>query len=290
MMTVEQGMESLVAEGTGEDTEKQVSRRQFLTGAVVGGAAGLAVAAGTGVAVWKVDDAQTPATLDEANAEIERLQGLVDLYDGLEKVGLDAILASGMAAVALPVEAVEAGAKALKTGLEKIEEALLALEEALPTAAQSIEWLETRISAVSESITKLEESVGNALEKASDTRVGQALADLSSMVLDNLPFGLGGKIRDVLDEIVVLVTSADELVEGINSNFLEPLHEKWFSSEEGQGIGASLVNPLVENVLDPLEGHLGELAVLADTWQESGAASSEQEPVRELIINAMEAV
>ncbi|HFD40028.1 MAG TPA: hypothetical protein ENJ31_09340, partial [Anaerolineae bacterium] len=147
-----------------------MSRRRFLTGAVAGGAAGLAVAAGTGVAVWQVADAQAQAELEAAQRaaeeEIARLQGLVDLYEDLEKIGLDAILETGMMAVSIPLAAVEAGAKALKSGLDWAEKALLDLGQALPTARESLLWLEDQVSALATGIENLETAIGQALDKA----------------------------------------------------------------------------------------------------------------------------
>lgn len=255
-----------------------LSRRKFLTGAVAGGAAGLAVAAGTGAAVWKVVDAEAQAAREAAEAELQstreaaaadvaRLQGLVNLYEGLEKVGLDAILRTGMLAVALPLEVVEAGARVLKQGLDWAEGALVSLAAALPTAQDSLLWLEKQVSAVAEAIGQVEASISQALERATDNAIGQAMRDFGRLVLDRLPFGLGGGIREVLDWLVVLVTGVDELVVGINSRLLEPLRLDWFSAEEDEGLAASLVDPLVARVLDPLEAHLADLTELTDKWQ-----------------------
>lgn len=275
----EQSMEEFFDTQAGpEDEQPLVSRRKFLTGAVVGGAAGLATAAGTGVAVWKVADAEILAAKEAAEAELQalqessatnlaRLRALVDLYEGLEKVGLDAILETGILAMALPLEAVEAGAKLLKLGLEWAEEGLVSLAEALPTARESLAWLERQVTALAGAIEALEAAIGRALDRAMDNAIGQALKDFSTMLLDHLPFGLGDRIRDVLDGLVSVVTSVDELVEGVNTHLLEPLNTKWFSAEEEAGLSASLVNPLVERVLDPLEAHLEDLSALADTWQ-----------------------
>ena len=120
-MSEEQELEEFFEETAVED-EKLVTRRDFLTGAAVGGAAGLAVAAGTGVAVWRVYDAELLAAKEAAESELEstkkaakaeleatnqaaadqlkaaedahnlelaRVLGLVELYEELEKVGLD---------------------------------------------------------------------------------------------------------------------------------------------------------------------------------------------------------
>jgi hypothetical protein len=259
-----------------EKKDANLSRRQFLTGTLAGGAAGLAVAAGTGVAVWNVVDAERQLALEDAEAEIARLQGLVDLYEDLDRVGLDDILRAGMATVTLPLQAVEAGAEALKTGLEAFENVLVSLEDALPSAREAVQWLENQVSAVAGGIQKLETALGEALEKTADNPVASALRDFAAMVLDNLPFGLGDRIRDVLDGLVQLVTSVDELVLGINARILEPLRDNWFSADDDKGIGAFFVDPLVEHILDPLEAHLEDLVVLADTWQDKLVTPTQQ--------------
>ena len=305
-MTEEQELEEFFEEAPAEDDEKLVSRRRFLAGAAAGGAAGLAVAAGTGVAVWKVYDAELLAAKEAAEIESQRLMdeiermkedhsrelaqvlGLVGLYEKLEKVGLDKILAVGMSALALPMAAVEAGAKALKVGLDWAEDALQAVVDAVPSAHEGLVWLERQVSAVADGIEKLEAGIGKALDRMTDNPVGEALRSFTTKVLDSLPFGLGDKFRDALEGLVGLVTSVDELIEGINTHLLEPLEEKWFSEEDGKGVGGTFLDPLVMNVFDPLQAHLEDLAVLADDWQvklvdPSKAALTERAEIREQI-------
>jgi hypothetical protein len=271
------------------DEQARVSRRKFLTGAVAGGAAGLAVAAGTSVAVWKVGDGELLSAKETADAELQaaqasadlelqavvenaaeevaKLLGLLDLYEELDKIGLDGIVAKGLAAVALPLEVVEAGAKALKNGLDWAEDALRSLADAVPTAQESLLWLESQVSAVADAIEKLENGVARALDRATDNAVGEAVKEFTAKILDILPFGLGDRFRDALAGLVTLVTSVDDLVEGINTRLLEPLRENWFSGDEGEGMSGTFLDPLVEKILDPLEEHLNNLAALADTWQ-----------------------
>jgi hypothetical protein len=297
-MVEERSLEEFFEHGISVDKQELLSRRRFLTGAVAGGAAGLAMAAGTGVAVRKVSEAEllaarqaaetelqsvkgaADAELEAANVELARLVGLLDLYEQLEKVGLDAILMAGMAAVALPLKAVETGAKALKSGLDWAEDALLSVSEALPTAQESLLWLEAQVSAVAGAIERFEDGVSNALDRVADNAVGEAVRGFAAKLLDSLPFGLGEKFRDALDGLVALVTSVDELVEGINTHLLEPLREGWFSDEEGKGLRGLLVDPLVEHVLDPAEAHLVNLSVMADNWQ-SKLADPTQEALTE---------
>jgi len=280
------------------DEQARLSRRKFLTGAVAGGAAGLAVAAGTSVAVWKVSDGELlsakeaadaelvaakesadlelQAVVENAAEEVAKLLGLVDLYEELDKIGLDGILAKGLATVALPLEAVEAGARALKSGLEWAENALLSLADAVPTAQESLLWLEAQVSSLADAIEKLENGVARALDRATDNAVGEAVKELTSKILDALPFGLGDRFRDALAGLAALVTSVDDLVEGINTKLLEPMRENWFSGDEGEGMSGTFLDPLVEKIFDPLEEHLDNLATLTDTWQSELTAPTQE--------------
>ena len=297
-MEEEKTLEEFFEEASPADEQARLSRRKFLTGAVAGGAAGIAVAAGTSIAVWKVSDGELLAAQEAADAELKavreaadldlgelaesaaeevaKLLGLVDLYEELDRVGLDGILQKGLAALALPLEAVEAGAKALKSGLEWAEDALKSLADAIPTALEALLWLEDRVSALADAIGKLEEGVARALDKATDNAVGEAVKAFTEKVLDALPFGLGDRFREALAGFVVLVTSIDDLVESINTKLLEPLRQDWFSDQEGEGVSGSFLDPLVVKVLDPLQDHLGSLAALADTVQSELTAPTEQ--------------
>jgi len=280
------------------DEQARLSRRKFLTGAVAGGAAGLAVAAGSSVAVWRVTNSQIVSTRETAAADLEaaqdaaevelggvvgdaaeelaKLLGLLDLYQELDKIDLDGIIEKGLAAAALSLAALEAGARALKSGLEWAERALLAVAEAIPTAEEALLWLEARVSALADAIESLENSVALALERATDNAVGEAVKEFVTKILDALPFGLGDKFRAALDGLVTLVTSVDDLVEGINTKLLEPLRENWFSGEEDGGVSGTFFDPLVIKILDPMEEHLDNLAALADTWQTELATPAQQ--------------
>jgi len=263
-------------EEAGQDLQEaqQLSRRRFLAGALAGGAAGLAAAAGAGAVVWKVVDTQADLARAAAGDEISRLHGLVDLYEKLERVGLDAILQSGMAAVALLFGGLELGANGLKSGLELVEKGLLSIEKTFPIVQTGIEWVEKGVSALAGGIDALQTTLGQVIDRASP--ITEALGDFVAFVLDKLPFGIGDRVQSALDMLSDLVGGIPELIEGINTHLLEPLRQDWFSTEDGKGVDEVLFKPLVEHVFDPLEAHLGDLAGLIDTWQQKLVAPSQQ--------------
>ena len=276
---VEADREILAAEG--------MTRRRFLQGALVGGVAGLAVGAGGSLVAWETGTAvgRTAADL-EATAEALKLKGLLALYENLEKIGLDAIVSTGVAAVGLLLEGVESGSLTIKAGLDTVERLLLDFEEAFPTIRAGIEWTERVVSAFADKLQALEDAIEGVLEKAQP--ITEALGSFFNFVLDLLPFGYGDKIRITLDRIDDIVTSIPQAVEGINTKLLEPLRRDWFSEEEGKGLKGGLIDPIVTGLLDPLEAFLGKLAELVGSWEEKLAGPiqksiSERDAIREHI-------
>ena len=264
-----------------------MTRRRFLQGALVGGVAGLAVGAGGSLVAWETGTAAGRVAAElEATAEALKLKGLLTLYENLEKIGLDAIVSTGVAALGLLLEGVEAGSLTTKAGLDTVEGILLDFEEAFPTIRAGIEWTEGVISAFADKLQALEDAIEGVLEKAQP--ITEALGSFFNFVLDLLPFGYGDKIRVTLDRIDDIVTSIPEAVEGINTKLLEPLRRDWFAEEEGKGLKAGLIDPIVTGLLDPLEAFLGKLAELMDSWEEKlvgpvQKAISERDAIREKI-------
>jgi len=272
---VEADREVLAAEG--------MTRRRFLQGALVGGAAGLAVGAGGGLVAWETG---TAAGRLAAELEALKLKELLALYDNLEKIGLDGIVSTGMAAVGLLLKGTESGSLAIKTGLDTVEGLLLDFEGAFPAIRAGIEWTEGVISAFADKLQALEDAIEGVLAKAQP--ITKALGSFFNFVLDLLPFGYGDKVRGILDRIDAIVTSIPEAIEGLNAKLLEPLRRDWFSEEKGKGLKAGLIDPIVTGLLDPLEAFLGELAELVGSWEEKLAsptqkAIGERDAIREQI-------
>jgi hypothetical protein len=272
---VEANREVLAAEG--------MTRRRFLHGTLVGGVAGLAVGAGGGLVAWETG---TAAGRMAAELEALKLKELLGLYENLEKIGLDGIVSTGVAAVGLLLKGAESGSLALKAGLDTVEGLLLDFEGAFPTIRAGIEWTEGGISAFADKLQALEDAIEGVLEKAQP--ITKALGSFFDFVLDLLPFGYGDKVRAILDRIDDIVTSIPEAIEGLNTKLLEPLRRDWFSEEEGKGLKAGLIDPIVTGLLDPLEAFLGKLAELVGSWEEKLAgpaqkAIGERDAIREQI-------
>ncbi len=203
-----------------------ITRRRFLQGALAGGAAGLTVGAGGSLVAWKGGTAagRTAAEL-EAAIETFKLTGLLELYENLEKIELDAIVDAGMAAVGLLLSGVQGGSLAIKAGLDAVEEILLDFEGAFPAIRAGIEWTEGIVSTLADRLQALEDAIERVLERAEP--ITDALSSFFASVLDLLPFGYGDKIRAILDRLGDLVTNIPETVEGINTKVLMTQLATW---------------------------------------------------------------
>ena len=54
------------------------------------------------------------------------------------------------------------------------------------------------------------------------------------------------------------------------------MRSDWFSEEEGKGLKASLIDPIVTRLLDPLGAFLGKLAELVGGWEEKLVKPAEE--------------
>ena len=87
-----------------------LTRRQLITTAAAGGAA--IVVAGLGGAA--VGSAMTTAQYE---IELTKLRALVALYEQLEKVGIDAVIQTGMNVVRGALDALKGGVSLLRSGV-----------------------------------------------------------------------------------------------------------------------------------------------------------------------------
>jgi hypothetical protein len=254
-----------------------LSRRQFVTGAALGGGAGLLLAAGSGFAAWQFG--QTAGSVSgrlealASEAEITKLKGLVMLYEALEQVGLDAIAALGIGAVGGLLQGMEGGVRLLEKGTREVESALKGFTALFPAIREGITWAEGLVSSLSDKLVQLQAAIGSAASSAKP--LTDAMGDFFNFVLGLLPADAQKSVRDTLARIEAVITSIPEAVEGLNNRLLTPLRQNWFSDESARNLETTLVAPITTGLLDPLEKHLADLANLFDQW-ETGLAKPVQ--------------
>lgn len=243
-----------------------ISRRELLVGLVAGGAvlAGSSVAAG----VWAGNRgvaAGRAAAQAEAVLEITRLRDLLNLYEDLEQVGLDDIVAAAMSAVGAALRGLGAGVGLLRDGIQAVDEALARFEDLVPVLRSGLSRVEELVRAIGERLEALRVAVSDVLGRAEP--LAEGLAGLFTELLDSLPFGIGERVREVVTHIQELLGNLLGMIEAFHTSLFGPLRGDWVPEGRGNGIEASLFAPARRQLLEPLGGFLDDVGEVLDRWE-----------------------
>ena len=263
-----------------------ITRRQFMLGVAAGGATLVSTNLATGLVAGSLGAKAGQAVAElESETELMKLRGLVALYENLERVGIDAILSAGVAAVSISLEGLEKGITALESGVGLVDAGVTALEETFPTIRRGLRVVESLLTSMENRVTQLQELMSEIQEIVSP--LSDAVGSFLSALVERIP-GVGPAILDALDRISELVGSLPEAIGDVRSKLVEPLRADWFTDDEESGFKGRLLNPLQENLLEPLEEFLDHLASAIDDWQEQlvnpiEQALTERDDIREQI-------
>jgi hypothetical protein len=251
----------------------------LLTTAAAGGA-GLAVSALGGAAVGSV------MTRAEYEIELTKLRALVALYEQLERIGLDAILQTGMNIVRGALDAVKGGVNLLRDGVTAVEGALAnfqalldSLRVAANSATQGFDDLMQKFHAAEGIVIAV---LGTALPLA------ESIAGFFNSLLQKIPFGVGDNIKRAVDALVSLIRAIPSVVDASTSQLLKPLRDAFFPPSGDPTVKSSLIDPISKNVLVPLKKQLGDIDNLVTSWEKDltapvQAALTERQKIRDQI-------
>jgi len=281
-------------EGTGEKAflfSEGVSRRQFVVGAAAGGAALLSTNVATGLVAGSLGTRAGQAVAQlESEAELLKLRGLLSLYEGLEQVGVDALLSTGVIILSASVEVVEKGIAILEAGVGLVDEGVSAFERSFSTIRRGLDAVEGLFTSLETRVTRLQELMSDVQEVVSP--LSDAVGSFFSSLVERIP-GVGPTIVDTLDRISELVGSLPSMIGEVRDRLVEPLSEDWFTDDEKSGLKGRLLNPLQEELLEPLEDFLDDLQNSIDDWQNKlidpmERALTERETIQRQIVDYKE--
>lgn len=267
---------SLSPEAWSEPLEQIVARRRFLM-ALLGGGALAATAGALTTWQWGAERSQALTNrISQLEGDIERLEGLLELYRKLERVPLDSVALDGLARVSVLLGVVANAAQRLREGLQVAQVALGQVEALLPKARASLTWLDDSLKQLADRLHLLEDAIGRALDQVAP--ISQALGAFFDSLLKLLPASVGQKAREAMERIGDVIAGLPRLIEEVRLNIVIALQEEWFSDDKSKGLTGRLIEPLNVRLLEPAMALLTELARLDAGWeQELG------KPVRDAI-------
>jgi len=200
----------------------------------------------------------------ESEAELLKLRGLLSLYEGLEQVGVDALLSTGVVILSASAEVVEKGIAVLEAGVSLVDAAVSAFERSFSTIRRGLATVERLFTSLETRVTRLQELMSEVQEVVSP--LSDAVGSFFSSLVERIP-GVGPAIVDTLDRISELVGSLPSIIGEVRDRLVKPLSEDWFTDDEKSGLKGKLLNPLQEELLEPLEDFLDDLQNSIDDWQ-----------------------
>jgi hypothetical protein len=213
------------------------------------------------------------AELDQTAAERDHLRELNALWEALDSVGLDDIVAAGLAAVAGVLSPLLVLVTLVLNNLRLGKDLLGDFTDNFPTPQAGIAWLKGRVVVLANDLDWLAEQVQQAVEPIEP--FATLLLNFVLFVLDKLPFGAGQKARAGLDAMHVVLTSLPDVIDGVNGSVLDPLGD-WFGDDEDKTLIATLIGPLIEKVIEPTETLTTRIASLNTTYQDDLSKPTEE--------------
>ncbi len=250
----------------GDQSDKvALTRRQALAalgaGVVTLGATNL----GTAYAAGEWGKEQDKQELADLQAEVEKLRGLVQLYESLDKIGIDAVITTAMSALKGFLDTLKNGVGLLRAAETTVEGLLGSFRNTFAVIRAGLNAAEQAVGSISGLLKNAETWLGQTTAPAQPllTQVQQFFHDL----IGKIPFGVGDNILKTVDGIVGLVAAIPDAILQVNTRLLEPLQTGWFSDDSAKNLQGSLIDPITHQLLDPLKKFLGDVDQTLAHWQ-----------------------
>ncbi len=236
-----------------------ITRRQLLLGATAGGAALAATALG-GAAVGGL------TTRAEYEVELTKLRALLALYEQLERVGLDAVIATGMNVVRGALETVKSGVSLVRQGVTAAQNALATLWGLLDSLKAEVDRANQGLNGLMQNFNSAQSLIGGALGTAQP--LADSIRSFFNAILDKIPFGVGDNLRGGIDALVTLIQSIPTAVQTVIAQLIKPLTDTFFPASGTPQVQTSVVDPISQNLLLPLTKFLADVENLITRWQD----------------------
>lgn len=235
-----------------------MTRRQLLVSATAGGAA-LAAGALGGAAVGSL------ATRAEYELELAKLRTLVALYEQLERIGIDAVISAGMNVVRGALETVRAGVGLVRQGVTAAQNALTALQGMMDALKAEVDRATQGLNGLMNNFRAAESLVTGALGKAQP--LSDSISGFFNALIDKIPFGIGDNLRKGVDALVTLIRGIPIAVETVTAQLIKPITDTFFPATGTPQVKTSVIDPITQNLLAPLNKFLGDVDNLVAKWE-----------------------
>lgn len=233
----------------------------------------------------KLTAAQT--ALSSANDRLSRSAELINLYNQLEGVGLDNVVAGGLGVLGGALASLGGPVGLLHDGVDAAHGLLTGFEQTLPDFNSAMAWLGQQVVNIRVALKAVELTAQQAAN-SSLSGVTAVFGGFVGFVLDHLPFNIGANVRKTLNEVQGLLAGVTAMADQAPEQVL--LKISHYVADGPQGWQQALIAPLRLNTLTPAGDVLTGVAGASDAFKTSlhepaTAALQQRQALREQIAN-----
>ena len=212
----------------------------------------------------KLTAAQT--ALNSANERLARSSELISLYNQLDGVGLDNVVATGLGVLGGAMANLGGPVGLLHDGLDAAHGLLAGFERTLPDFNGAMAWLGQQVVNIRVALKGVELT---AQQAANSTLSGvtAVFGGFVGFVLDPLPFNIGANVRNTLNEVQRLLEGVTAMADQAPEQVLLKISQ--YVGDGPQGWQQALINPLRLNTLTPAGDVLAGVAGASDAFTTS---------------------
>lgn len=241
-----------------------LSRRQFLTTAAWSGLTLTVGAVGGAVVGSQNAHSAAEVELAQVRARLDKYAHLITLYEQLEKVGIDTIVATGMSIMRGALEALRAGIQILRAGIVTVESALKNFLTLLDTLRAPADLVARVLADLMQKFQAAETVIKAALNTAQP--LAEAIAGFFDSLLQRIPI-VGPEIRRATLALSELVRAIPLVIDAVTNQLLKPLRENFFPATGDPKIKIDLVVPTQSRLLEPLKKFLDDVEAALARWE-----------------------
>nr|MBN1229094.1 hypothetical protein [Anaerolineae bacterium] len=221
----------------------------------------------------QADAANAQAQLADALRLIDDYRVLLSLWQQLDDVGIDGLLAIALGVASGSFSRMMEVVEILRTGVAAARAVIDWFIARLPGPQQGIAWLQGQVSLFSANL----EWLGDQMEEALDPvePLTSMVAQFVIWVLDRLPFGIGSKARAGMEALREIVNDIPNLLTGIGTSILDPLAD-WFGNNRSTNMFGILLDPIDDHVMLPASDVFKQVTGFADVFDNNLVAPTEQ--------------
>lgn len=233
------------------------------------------------------------AQLSDMEAQLSDMQndlivhkGLVALYSTLESIPMDTVIAGALGGYKALLDGLKGGVDVLRGAVKAAEGALDGLQNTFTLIRGALVVAEGGVANVGALLKNVQDLL-NTTTAPAQPFIEQARQFFDDL-LGKIPFGAGDQIRKTVNGTVGLVVAVPSMLSSVKDGLIAPLRDGWFSDDSAKNLQGALIEPLKQNLLEPIVKFLDDVEATLGRWESDvskpiNAALADREAVRKQI-------